>query len=190
MVRLVILTNVFMCEVFMKEKFSKQKWVTFAKETLSIDNVDSVIKPFENHDFKEFGSVMELVYKNEKKIESVLWETVNPCGTEDRTWVRVYLALKGNKTYSDIFTGLDGSHATQIRNQLKKYMHEEANFVITFNTLTTSERVVMSRQELLEDSQLSDFVKGISVESGVVGKTVNTPAYGRVKIELEGFEVA
>ena len=98
-------------------KFNKNKWITFAKETATIN--DELGK---TPDFKEFGDLMATVFRNEGTIESVLWEGAEPSGTEDRTWVRVYLHLKGYKQYADILTGFDGAHAIRIKERFERAM--------------------------------------------------------------------
>ena len=64
------------------------------------------------------------------------------------------------------------------------------NFVLKFNTISGPQRVTMSHDELMLDSELAPHVVSILQQesSGVVGKTVNTQTYGRVEINLEGFE--
>lgn len=71
----------------------KNKWIEFAKETVKEDRVKTAL------DFEEFGNLMVKVFDRFGTIESVLWEGANPSGTEDRTWVRTYLALKGVPEY-------------------------------------------------------------------------------------------
>lgn len=106
-----------------KEQFSKQAWLEFAEATYASD-MEYYFKEKETFkpNFEGFANLMEAVYNSNGAIESVLWKTVNPCGTEDRTWVRAYLAMCGNKNYKGIFRGLDGSHATFIKAQFDKVM--------------------------------------------------------------------
>jgi hypothetical protein len=94
-------------------KFDKNKWVSFAKETLIQEGISAKL------DYKEFGDLMEKVYRAAGEIESVLWSGANPSGTEDRTWVRVWAFLKGIKEYNNIFSGLDSSHANRILGAFK-----------------------------------------------------------------------
>jgi len=99
------------------EKFDKNKWIAFAKETIKNDDASDLLNKL---DFNAFGILMEKVYKASGEIESILWSGVNPSGTEDRTWVRVWAYLSGAKdVYYSILTGLDKQHANRILKQFK-----------------------------------------------------------------------
>jgi hypothetical protein len=100
-------------QTIVAEKFDKNKWISFAKITLTEDETLYKLN------YKEFGDLMEKVYKASGEIESVLWSGANPSGTEDRTWVRVWAFLKGIKEYDNIFSGLDSSHANRILGAFK-----------------------------------------------------------------------
>lgn len=99
----------------MKEKFSKTKWKKFAIKTVKNDGAEVNEK-----DLEKFVLLMEKVINKFGSAESVLWESVNPTGTEDRTWVRTFLAVEGYKEYSDMLTGLDSSHAKRIVEYFKE----------------------------------------------------------------------
>ena len=90
------------------EAFSKDKWEKFAIETLEYDGAPTDIAA-------PFALAMERVYEAEGEFDSVLWTSINPCGTEDRTWVRVFAHLTDRRHYNGILTGLDGAHAQRIK---------------------------------------------------------------------------
>jgi hypothetical protein len=99
-----------------------KKWEKFAIETLNADYEnwpeDESIPEYEDH-CKRFGQVMErLVAK--KPVNSNLWYSTTPSGTEDRTWVRSFMFLVGNKDYSAMLTGFDQDHARHCVKELLK----------------------------------------------------------------------
>lgn len=99
-------------------KFSKKAWIEFAQETITND--EAKIKP----NLKKFGNFMEFVFNKNKNIKSVLWETVNPNGTEDRTWIRTFLCLEGYKDYAGMLNSLDGNHARMIFAEYKAWFDQ------------------------------------------------------------------
>ena len=99
----------------MKEKFSKTKWKKFTIETVKNDGEEVSAESIE-----KFVLLMEKVINKYHSAESVIWETANPMGTEDRTWVRTFLAIEGHKAYSGMFTGLDSDHAKRIEYRFKQ----------------------------------------------------------------------
>ena len=103
---------------YVLEEFSKIEWIKLAKETIKIDG-EIKISPIVLSDLKKFGDLMEEVFKKEKCFESVLWETVNPNGTEDRTWVRTFLYLEGYKDYRNMEKTLDKAHVKRIIKKFK-----------------------------------------------------------------------
>lgn len=64
------------------------------------------------------------------------------------------------------------------------------NFVVKFKTITTKEKVTMTQAQILADDQLARHAQSIitGFDSGVVGITCDTESYGKVSIEVEGFE--
>lgn len=100
----------------MEDTFCLRSWYNFGKETIKDDEASI---GWDHHELAlDFSKVMEKIYENDKIFESPLWATVNPIGTEDRTWVRVYLQLKGNKKYDKIYTSYDGHHACHCRRRM------------------------------------------------------------------------
>lgn len=67
---------------------------------------------------------------------------------------------------------------------------QETRFIVKFNTLTGPQSHEMSIDDMIADIELAKHAVSIiqQVEAGVVGMTVQTPSYGRVKIALKGFE--
>lgn len=63
--------------------------------------------PVSVRDAELFGLVMADVVLNHPEgvnPHSVLWETDVPQGTEDRTWYRTFLSLRGHRHYQDLLT--------------------------------------------------------------------------------------
>ena len=92
----------------------EKAWFNFANETIMYDG--SIHMPV-----NDFASAMGKIIKAEGKVNSALWDSVTPNGTEDRVWVRAFAFLSGIQTYSDILKGPDGLFAKACVVKLLQY---------------------------------------------------------------------
>ena len=97
-------------------------WYNFAVETAKNDFEDVKNYFLKDEVFRNFATIMSYIIQHEKVVESVLWTSVVPQGTEDRTWFRSFADIVGVKEYKDITTSFDGAHAIRCQKTLNKYI--------------------------------------------------------------------
>lgn len=90
------------------------EWKVFAAQ-LILDECPEV-----KADPEQFGRLMATLVRRDGYVQSVIWTSVVPHGTEDRTWVRAWLLQCAVPAYAGITGGLDGAHATYCADQLSQ----------------------------------------------------------------------
>lgn len=89
-------------------------WSDFAAELIAEECPKFASKVDPAH----FGLLMSKLIARDGFVDSVLWNSVVPSGTEDRTWVRAYLHQSDIAPYAGILDGLDGAHAKHCASHL------------------------------------------------------------------------
>lgn len=100
-------------------KAVEKEWANFARELME---EECPVALFHGHKPDEFGEIMGRLIARDGSVYSVLWDSVVPSGTEDRTWVRSWLSMKGEKRYQAIERGMDGHHAKHCIEKLKSVL--------------------------------------------------------------------
>lgn len=100
------------------EKFNPNRWKDFILATVNEDMKSTRVTKRDKQliisNIDILVSALEKVIADNGSIDSVFYRTVNPCGTEDRTWVRTFYCLIGVSLYNNIFSSFDRNHAIRI----------------------------------------------------------------------------
>lgn len=152
-----------------KRKPSKKKvieaWAEFAEDLIYEEGVTEDVDP------KEFGAIMHEVLLEQGTINSVLWEGDLPSGTEDKVWVRSWLAANKVKAYCEIVNGPDGKFA--------KRALKEMGLKLPRKKKVLTKKVVVKNFEAKSPAKIVDLLEKLldACEEGKLKKLSVTAEY-------------